>query len=242
MRAARAAAFPSCWRATSPPRPRRCAGSSSTSRRVSRRRSTGPRRWRRSGATRLDEARGRRDPRHDPQVPRGPGTGAGARSRRSRSHGGGARCLSGSLDRRAGADRGRVRTRAAAVGRRGAGRRDAHVRRSARMRRSRDRARRVLGGAGDAGEPARGHRGVRPRVRGRSGTGATRAGSTLIELPPEEVIVALDVPGADEPGARRRRRGASTRRSSRCAGARARSCATATSRCTRRRSSSRRAG
>ena len=65
------------------PRSRRCAASSSTSRRASPRRSTGPQALAALGRTDARRARGRRHARHGPEVPRGPG--AGPRPRRSTS-------------------------------------------------------------------------------------------------------------------------------------------------------------
>ena len=160
--------------ARSRPRSRRCAGSSSTSRRASPRRSTGPQALADARARReLDERSVDVDARHDPQVPRGPGARARARPRRARAHGAW-RAVPDAVGRRdrAERDRGRVRARCCAAP--GSTCRSAatlDVRRGARRASGSPTAtRRVLGGPGDARAPPRGHRASTTARSPRSGT------------------------------------------------------------------------
>ena len=127
------------------------------------------------GTDALDEHLGRRHARHDPQVPRRPGTRARARRRRPRARRGGAQCLTSRVTpwTRIGS---RSRSRACCA----ASVLDVPVgatmvfARGARLRRARPARPRLLGRPGDAREAPRRHRHLRPRVRRRSGSGIAR--------------------------------------------------------------------
>ena len=154
------------------------------------------------GSTDLVRGDRRLHARHRAEVPRGPGAGPPARRRRPREAGLRAWPAAG-LTADAPTGIGRRRLAAGGVGLRslrGGGLSCRSARCSPSPRRSpRPRARgprrRLLGGARDAGAPSRGHRGLRPGLRGLLGAAAVRS-----ERPPEPtwcITLAVDAEDGD---------------------------------------------